>query len=63
MKRLFMLRDIHDNSPIIGIPSSGGPLYLESKQDAKARRDELNKLGYVLKVSPGPDHHNYKGKH
>lgn len=70
MKRLFMLRDAH-NRPFMGIPSSSGPICFENKQAAKERRDEIrdtfaNEKGvvpfeYDLHVSPGPDHHNYKG--
>lgn len=63
MKRLFMLRDDRTNKPFIQIPAANGPLCFGTKKEAKDRRDEVNAadLGYSLKVSPGPDHHNFKG--
>lgn len=64
MKRLFSLKD-NDGHILIGIPSKDGPLSFDKKEDAKTRRDELNntKFGeYPWHVTPGPDHHNYKGK-
>lgn len=63
MKRLFMLRD-EAGRPFMGIPKANGPLCFETKTEAKDRRDEVNTLyadpNYVH-VSPGPDHHNFKG--
>lgn len=70
MKRLFMLRDVH-NRPFMGIPKSNGPLCFESKMEAKERRDEIRNTfmqedrtiphEYNLHISAGPDHHNFKG--
>ena len=60
--RLYQITDITSKKPIEG-------LYFPDKMLAKAKRRELNgadetmtpsqSLRYV--VSPGPDHHNYRG--
>lgn len=56
--RLFQITDTTSKKPIEG-------LYFSDKKLAKAKREELNSaqpsqpLRYI--VSPGPDHHNYKG--
>ncbi len=62
MKRLFMLRYATSSHPFMGIPKSQGPLCFPNKKEAKERRDEVNALhlGYELRVSPGPDHNNFK---
>ena len=61
-QRLYQITDTTSKKPIEG-------LYFPDKQLAKAKRRELNganeamassqSLRYV--VSPGPDHHNYRG--
>lgn len=59
-KRLYQITDTHarNNKPVEG-------LHFDDKKAAKTKRRELNgdpeehPLRYV--VSPGPDHHNYKG--
>ena len=60
--RLYQITDTTTKKPIEG-------LYFSDKQQAKAKRRELNganehltpsqHLRYV--VSPGPDHRNYRG--
>jgi hypothetical protein len=60
--RLYQITDTVSKKPIEG-------LYFSNKRLAKAKRRELNgdneartpsqSLRYV--VSPGPDHHNYRG--
>lgn len=62
MKRLFALKQV-DGHLFQGIPSKNGPLCFESKQEAKARRDEINEAklaGCPVCVTPGPDHHNWQ---
>lgn len=61
-KRLFQITDTHTGKAVDG-------LYFGDKSLAKRKRQELNgpttedsiagPIRYV--VSPGPDHHNYKG--
>lgn len=63
MKRLFALKQ-RDGSLFQAIPKYIGPLCFDNKEEAKARRDEVNALygeGFVH-VTPGPDHHNYRGE-
>lgn len=62
--RLFELKDRNGNI-FQGIPRANGALSFENKQEAKARRNELNSTKfdeYPFTVTPGRDHRNYKGK-
>lgn len=63
MKRLFALR--HTNGALFqAIPREIGPLCFESKQEAKARRDEINAAGISgpVFVTVGPDHFRYNSE-
>ena len=60
--RLYQITDIAATGKNRAVPGA----YFSDKKLAKAKRQELNgdesdgrNLRYV--VSPGPDHHNYKG--
>ena len=59
MKRLFVVKDNKGN--VDYDTTNGG--YHDNKAEAKKHRDRMNH-GLETKpytVSPGPDHHNYKG--
>ena len=60
--RLYQITDTAASGKDRTVPGA----YFSDKRLAKAKRQELNgnegdgrKLRYI--VSPGPDHHNYKG--
>ena len=60
--RLYQITDTAANGKDRAVPGA----YFSDKGQAKAKRQELNgdegdgrNLRYI--VSPGPDHHNYKG--
>lgn len=60
--RLYQITDTHAKGKDRAVPG----FFFSDKNRAKAKRQELNgderdahNLRYV--VSPGPDHHNYKG--
>jgi hypothetical protein len=56
MKRLFMLRHNKGGSAVLGTDKH--PIYFQTKQEAKAARDER---GGSTVVSVGVDHKLYKG--
>jgi hypothetical protein len=57
MKRLFCIKHVSDPK---AVKSIGLDTYWESKAEAKAARDEANKIKPGFHVSRGPDH---IGKH
>lgn len=59
MKRLFALRD--NKGRLLSVANGGPAHYWESKKEAKENRDRLFQTGDEYFVTPGPDHHNYKG--
>jgi hypothetical protein len=55
--KLFGIKDTRTNK---FVPN----MYGQRRDELKVHRDELNKVegGTIYIISPGPDHHNFKGK-